>query len=223
MAVISRLASLFLGLSLGLVIAACMPTPVPDSSRDATGVASGTPMPLPSATAAELPSAGGTCSAAQFVTTSSPTPFPGFATLGYALVFVEQRMRNAGERCLLQLPDVIGLASGSGDFLPVPVRITTSPTSIDIAPGESISIVLGASWWLGVSTDTGATALPTPPCDGRISDVGRVEFPLASGSIEIAWGSPWIWRDVCMVPPSVTVTLDVYEPPPIVVTVTRSG
>lgn len=84
-----------------------------------------------------------------------------------------------------------------------------SPATIEIAPGQSIAIVLGASWWLGIATDIRTSALPTPPCEGMISDVHRVAFPLASGRIEIDWaGSSLTWRHVCSAPPSITVQVE---------------
>lgn len=204
-------------LALGLVIAACTgsqvppPTPThassPETSTPASNPSSAIPSLIPIATTADLPDPGGTCAADQLVAVSSSTAFPGYAALGYAVVFVQQRLRNAGEGCLLQLPGTIGVADEGGDFQPVPVKISIRPTWLDIAPGQSISIILGASWWLGASTDSGTTAFPPSPCEGKISDVSRVEFPLASGRIQISWDRSRAWRDVCTTPTNITVTV----------------
>jgi hypothetical protein len=145
--------------------------------------------------------------------------FPGYASAGYALLFVGQSIRNAGPDCVLELPATIGVASAAGAFEAVPVQITRTPTSINIISGQTVSMVLGDDWWLGAFTESGETAMPAPTCEGKIVDVYRVEYPLASGSIEIGLDLPW--REVCSAPPSITVTVDdkgellVPTPPPV--------
>jgi hypothetical protein len=210
------------GLLLGVVLAACTPTavprtPAPTASAAATAaptsVASDPPSPAPSAPTAAVPAPGGTCNASQFVITSSPVAFPGYGVLGTVLVFVEQRVRNAGKRCVLQLPEVVGLASGTGEVQPMRVTITRGHTSLTIEPGESLTIVLGDHWWSGVYNESGETALPAPRCDGAITGIDRAEFPFASGSIAIAWDKPWVWREVCADPPSGTLAVERYIPP----------
>jgi hypothetical protein len=47
------------------------------------------------------------------------------------------------------------------------------------------------------------------PCTGPISDVTRVEFPLAFGSIQIELGT--VWHEVCSSPASVSVAVEDQE------------
>jgi hypothetical protein len=201
---------------LGLAVASCAPTPspsvqapTPSSTRSATATSSTVPgktaNATPEATSEELPNPGGTCSAGQFVL-GKPLTFYGYGSAGYALLFVRQSIRNAGADCVLQLPEAIGVASIAGAFQAVPVQITRDPASINVAAGQTVSIVLGDSWWLGIFTEAGETARLAPPCEGRVTDVHRVAYPFASGSIEIGLDVPW--HEVCSAPPSVTVTVD---------------
>lgn len=202
-------------LCLGLAVASCVPT-MPKSTQAPTLLPTTTtpspPVtepgetanPTPVATSAALPNPGGTCSAGQFVL-GKPLTFPGYASAGYALLFVGQSIRNAGPDCVLKLPETIGVASAAGAFQAVRVQITRTPTSVNIASGQTVSIVLGDSWWLGAFTETGESALPAPTCQGKVLDVHRVEYPFASGSVEISLDLPW--REVCLAPPGVTVTV----------------
>jgi hypothetical protein len=156
------------------------------------------PIPSPS------PSAGGTCSATQFVLgTASYTG--GFGAAGTALVFVTQPLRNAGGNCVLDLPGTIEVAAATGPFHSVPVLNAGTATSWTIKSGQSLSIVIGDSWWVGVRDGTGRLLGSAPPCADPISDVTRVEFPFASGGLQI--NSPTIWHEVCSSPATVSLTV----------------
>lgn len=207
---------------LGLVVASCtsiapLPTQPPSASPTSTFATPLVTFPsvAPSGTAlastAELPDPGGTCSAGQLVQ-GRPTTFPGYGSAGYMLQFVAQPVRNTGEGCTLQLPGTLAVATATGAFQPVTVSITRRPTAVDFEAQQVLLLVLGDHRRVGVYTDTGATALPAPPCGGAISDVARIAFPLAEGSIEIDLDT--IWREVCSSPPSMTVTVDTCPPRP---------
>jgi hypothetical protein len=159
---------------------------------------------------APLPSAGGTCSASQFVLGTATYDY-GFGTLGSTVVFVTQPLRNAGGNCVLDLPGMIDVAAATGPFHSIPVRNAGTATSWKIKSGQSLSIVIGGYWWVGVRDGTGRLLGSVPPCADPISDVTRVEFPLASGSIQI--DLPTIWHEVCSSPASVSLTVTNQEAP----------
>ncbi len=150
-----------------------------------------------------VPGVAGTCSASQFVL-GKATSAPGFGTVGTTSVYVTQPLRNTGGDCVLDLPATIRVASATGAFQPVTVVNAGTGTSFTIRSGQSVSIVLGAWWWIGGSADNG-TLLSAPPCTDPISDITRVEFPVALGSIQIDLGT--VWHEVCSSPASVSVTV----------------
>jgi hypothetical protein len=121
-------------------------------------------------------------------------------------VDVWQPLRNTGGRCVLRLPTVIAVASATGPFRLVPVRNGGNASSFDIKSGASLNLALRGWWFNGWGTsDTGATSPPPPPCADPIADVTRIEFPFASGYLEIAFDTPW--HEVCLDPPSASVTV----------------
>jgi BNR/Asp-box repeat len=152
---------------------------------------------------APLPSAGGTCSASQFVL-GTPTYAYGFGTLGTTVVFVTQPLRNAGGSCVLDLPEMIGVAAATGPFHSVPVSKAGTATAWASGSGQSLPIVIGASWWVGVRDENGNPVGSAPPCSDQIFDVTRVELPFAFGSTLI--DLPTTWHEVCSSPASVSVT-----------------
>ncbi len=152
----------------------------------------------------QVPSAGGTCSESQFVP-GKATSAPGLGSVGTTSVFVTQPLRNTGGVCVLGLPRAIRVASASGLFQSVTVVNAGTATSFTIRSGQSVSIVLGAWWSTGGSTESG-TPLAAPLCIDPISDVTRVEFPLARGSIQIDLGT--VWHQVCPSPASLSVTVE---------------
>jgi hypothetical protein len=174
------------------------------SGPSTTSSAALVPSPTENASSSLLPSAGGTCSASQFVL-GEPTSGPGYGALGTSVVFVTQPIRNGGGDCVLELPSAIGVASSDGPFQAVPVRNVDTPTSWKVKTGQSKSIVLGATWWTGVLDENGKPLFTAPPCRDPVQNVTRVEFPLAAGTIEIDLPTPWRWREVCSSPASVTV------------------
>jgi len=97
------------------------------------------------------------------------------------------------------------VAAATGPFHSVQVRNAGTATSWKIKSGQSLSIVIGDSWWVGVRDGNGSLVFSAPPCAGPIRDVTRVELPLASGSIQI--DSPTVWREVCSSPASVSLTV----------------
>lgn len=162
--------------------------------------------PSPTAVGApsEVPGIGGTCSASQF-TLDQATSAPGFGTVGTTSVYVTQPLRNTGSDCVLELPPTIMVASATGPFQSVTAVNAGTASSFTIRPGQSASIVLGAWWWTGGSTENG-TPLSAPPCTDPITDVTRVRFPLALGSILIDLGT--VWHEVCSSPASVSITVE---------------
>ena len=77
-------------------------------------------------------------------------------------------------------------------------------TAFDVGSGDSLTIVLGASWWVGVADASGNPLGSPPPCTDPIRDVSRVEIPVETGSLAIALDIPW--NVVCTTPPSVSLT-----------------
>lgn len=183
----------------------------PNAPVVVTGIGpSPTPGPSEIASSAPLPNPGGTCSASQIVLGAATYGY-GFGSFGTMVVFVTQPLRNVGGDCVLHLPVVIGVAPPTGPFVSVTViDAGTTMLSGDNSPemsarirsGESMSIVLGDSWW---GDPNGIPSGSAPPCAGGIRDVTRVEFPFASGTKQI--DLPTTWREVCSSPASVTVTL----------------
>jgi hypothetical protein len=164
-----------------------------------------TPADMPSS--AQLPSAGGTCSADQFVL-GEPVAGPGYGTLGRMVVFVIQPIRNRGEECVLELPSAIGVAPADGPFDAVSIRNAVPGTTWKIGARRSKSIVLGGSWWTGVRDEDGKPVFTAPPCADPVHDVTRIEFPLARGTIEIDLPTPLEWQEDSSSPGSVTVDID---------------
>lgn len=210
------------GLALALVLAGCAtslpllpsatpsPASLPTSSPSLTAAA--TPTPSVPASRVPLPSAGGTCSASQIVVGKATYGY-GYGALGTTVVFVTLPLRNVGGDCVLHLPAVIGVASATGPFEAVSALDagTESATGVNspaesarIRSGRSLSIVLGDWWRIDTLTDNG-TPVPAPPCLNPISDVTRVEFPLATGSLQV--DLPTVLRQVCSSPASMSLTI----------------
>jgi hypothetical protein len=140
----------------------------------------------------------------------------GYGSIGYTSMFVTLPLGNVGGNCVLHLPAVIGVASATGPFEAVSVLDagTESATgdnspaqSARVPSGGSLSIVLGASWWIGMGMppDNG-TPVPAPPCLNPISGVTRVEFPLATGSLQIEL--PTVFQQVCSSPSNTSLTIN---------------
>jgi len=174
-------------------VPATSPTSAPASSESAIGT--------PSAAAGASGSAQA-CSASQFVL-GKATVAPGYGTLGTDAVYVTQPIRNTGGDCVLNVPGTIGVASADGQFQMVAASDAGTATAFDVPAGASVSIILGAWWWVpGHLSGTGMTA---PPCTGRVSDVSRVSIPFASDSLELDLGT--VWREVCTAPATVSITV----------------
>lgn len=148
----------------------------------------------------ERSSAGGTCPADQFVVGTPVDDGPGFPTFGWADDFVRVPLRNVGPECLLDLPATIGVATGTGQFQVANVLNSGIATAFSATAGGNVDIVLGDSWPIPSRSGAG-----TPrPCPGAINDVSRIEFPFASGSLQI--DLPALWPEVCPEPASVSMT-----------------
>jgi hypothetical protein len=165
-----------------------------------------TETPPPSANATELPSSdplpnpGGTCSAGQLVV-GTPTWGYGYGTIGTTVVFGTVPLRNTGGDCVMRLPSVIGVATATGAFQAVAVRNTGIAISWNSGAGESVPIVLSASWPVG-----GQPLFSARPCADPIDDVTRVEIPLATGTIEL--DLPITLHEVCSSPASVSMSFE---------------
>jgi hypothetical protein len=163
------------------------------------------PGPTASAPSAHLPNPGGTCSASQFAL-GTPTSSYGFGMLGSTVVFVTVPLHNAGASCVLDLPEVIGVAAATGPFHAAPVSKPGPASAWASESGQSLPIVIGASWWVGVRDSSGNPVRSAPPCADSIFDVTRVELPFAVGSTLI--DLPTTWHEVCSSPASVSITLE---------------
>jgi hypothetical protein len=123
----------------------------------------------------------------------------GFGSFGTTVVFVTQPVRNSSGECVLEVPAMIEVATATGPFEPVPVDNAGTAVSYTVGAGQAISIELRATWAF-------PTAGATPgPCGDSVIDVARAEFPLASGTIHIEFGT--VWREVCSSPPSVAIAI----------------
>jgi hypothetical protein len=190
------------------------PTPAAGSTSPSATVAAATTRPTEVASSSDLPSAGGTCSASQIVPGKATYGSGVGTTLGTTSVYITQPLRNRGDDCVLHLPAMIGVASETGAFKAVRVVDAgtenstggSSPTiAAQIRSGRSLPIVFGAWWWSGVRPENG-TPLPAPPCADPISDVTRVEFPLAAGTLQI--DLPTVVKLVCSSPASMSLTIE---------------
>jgi hypothetical protein len=172
---------------------AILPTSVPSISPPATG----------SPAASTGPSSfGQACSAKQLVL-GKVTVAPGYGTLGTDSLFVTQPVRNAGGDCVFHVPRTIGVASAAGQLHVVASDNAGTATEFNISSGASVSVLLGAWWWVpGRLSGTGMSA---PPCAGAISDVSRVSIQLGSDSLEVDLGT--VWREVCTSPATVSITV----------------
>jgi hypothetical protein len=181
---------------------------IPPAATPATPSPTATPAPL------ALPNPGGTCSASQIVV-GTVTSGSGPGASPYAPVrFVYLPLSNVGSGCALHLPTVIGVASATGPFTAVSVEDTgTMTTTGDIGSEQSASIGSGASltirlsdWWF-----VGFVGATPPPCLNPVSDVTRVAFPLATGSLQIELPTPGgsaLFQQVCSSPASMTANID---------------
>jgi hypothetical protein len=224
---VSSLAAIFLM----LIVAGCTSSPTPTSSRSSApdgdptstiGTAPPAPSTRPAATleSAQLPSAGGTCSQTQVAVLPITSYGPGASTWGTEDLFVTARLLNVGGPCVLHLPAVIGVAAASGPFTAVSASDAGTGTaagdnlpnqSADVPAGRSISIVIGASWPFPASAEN-PTALPEPSCARPIQQVERIEFPLATGALEIVL--PIAVPRVCASPASISLEIKASLPVP---------
>ncbi len=176
-------------------------------------VAAATPSPTSVASPIALPNPGGTCSASQIVV-GTPTWASGYGAIGSTSVYVTLPLRNTAADCVLQLPATIGVASATGGFEAASVEDngTESATgenspaqSARIRSGGSVSLVLGAWWQAAPQQAENGTPVPVPPCLHPISNVTRIQFPLAAGTIEIEL--PTVFNEVCASPASMSLTI----------------
>ena len=137
----------------------------------------------------------------------------GYAAINSTSVYVTLPLGNVGDDCVLHLHAVIGVASAAGPFQAAMVEDngTESATggslaqSASIRSGGSLNIVLGAWWEVAILQPENGTPFPAPPCLNPTSDVTRVEFPLATGTIQIKL--PTVFKQVCSSPASVSLTI----------------
>ena len=137
-AVGSRCQLLLVGVVLAVVSCTSVPQPTIEAAASTFAGASTAPAPsTPAATDADatdaadtpgpteielsepLPSPGGTCAATQLVPGTATNGFT-FSVVDYRHVDLEQPVRNAGGGCVLNVPAMIGVASATGPFRPVP-------------------------------------------------------------------------------------------------------
>jgi hypothetical protein len=164
-------------------------------------------VPTEIASSAGLPNPGGTCAASDFVLgTPTYSKANGFPTLGSTVVFATVPVRNTGASCVLALPRVLGVAGQTGPFRAAPVSMAGPVTSWASGAGESLPLVISATWSLAVRDSNGNAAGPGGWCEDPLVDVTRLQFPFASGSAVI--DLPTTWLEVCLSSPSLAVTFE---------------
>lgn len=195
--------ALLIGLTL---VGGCATSSSPGSNASDSREVPSSRAPSPTVTVAPspvaLPAAGGTCTAGQF-TLGKATSGYGTGSVGTMVVFVTQPLRNTGSSCTLELPTAIGVSFAAGPLQVVGVD-DASPMSLDVSAGQSVTLGLSATWWLGINP-AGGTPEPPPPCSEPIDHVTQAEVPLAVGSIELTLDPEW--QTVCTSPPSVGLGL----------------
>lgn len=187
------------------------------SPRSSTAVL--TPAGTPAPDIVDLPSPGGTCIATQIAALPIATYGPGFSTFGTADSFATVQLLNVGDRsCVLRLPETVGVASATGPIVAVEAADTGTETpsgentpveAATIPSSGSLSVVIGASWAIPPSSFD-PTGLPALPCDRPVRQVERLEFPLASGTVEI--GLPLVVPTVCTSPASISLGIKAAAP-----------
>lgn len=197
-----------------VLLGGCQTTAPEPSSSAAPSVAVLQPSSsvAPSAVALQLPSPGGTCTVDQFVAypaTSGYDMAPLFSRVGAAF----QRLKNAGDACVLAQPTILGMANASNAFEAVEVVNAgyrdcsgsgcrqVYPTSYEVAEGQTIRIALRVRWhW---SDDP----MNPPPldCDDPLVDVTRAQFPFSSGVHQMTWSTAF--HQVCPRASSVGITV----------------
>jgi|SRR5579862_2186796 len=182
--------------------AAITSSPTP-SAPTSPSEAAPTPRASPSDATLQLPEPGGTCSSQQ-LTVGSVTSAYDFSAAGTRVVFVMVPIQNTGADCVLVLPKFIGVANAGGAFQAVSVLNGGTATSFPVKGGKTAKIVLGDLWYIASSfTQAGRTP---PPCQASTADVTRALFPLAAGTIQVSWSTPW--QTVCLSPSHVTATVE---------------
>jgi hypothetical protein len=135
---------------------------------------------------APLPSPGGTCSANDFAVGVARSNYAMSTAVSRALD-IDQPLRNTGPDCVLRLPSIVAVAAASGPFQPVSAWPVADAPTFTVRSGASVSLWLRA-WWLDEPSPTDAPSVPV--CRQALQDVTRLEFPMASGYVEIDWGIP---------------------------------
>ncbi|MEA2673994.1 MAG: hypothetical protein QOI92_1186 [Chloroflexota bacterium] len=149
---------------------------------------------------AHVPSPGGTCSASQFTLGAATTTYGGSTAFDRVLE-ITQPMHNTGAACVLELPGVVAVASATGTFQPVSIGPAENSVSFRIGSGASPSIELRA--WFPIDLTPGAFGGPT--CRQALQDVTRLQFPMASGSVDIHWDTAI--PEVCSAPTAMSETI----------------
>lgn len=154
-----------------------------------------------------LPSPGGTCRATQ-LTFGEPTWGPGYGAAGTMSVYFTFVVANIGSDCELQLPSIVGVAAAGGPLLPVEMTASGTMTASGdntpsmtyaLAAGTLVSIVIGASWWVGVTAE-GASPWPSPRCNDPVDLVTRIDYPVGIGVLRM--DLPTVVKRVCTSPAS---------------------
>ena len=151
---------------------------------------------MPPAPGTPLPRVGGTCLSTQIVPGASVPAF-GYGAVGTTVAFLTQELRNTGAPCILALPGWIGVAGADPNATTIPVLNVGSASERRVGSGEAVTVVFQATW-SPINDDAS-------PCGGAIEGVSKVEFPVATGVVDLDTGIAW--KRVCASPPSVTIKL----------------
>jgi len=146
---------------------------------------------------------GAQCTAVQLAL-GAQQPGTLFTSGGTATVSVTQDVRNTGGTCTLRLPATIEVAGSAGSFVAADVSASGGSESHVIAHDQMVALALG-SWW----PSDGHKLMPSRSsswCKAPVTDVTRVQIPLASGSIQFRLQDTF--QGVCQVPGTLALVLN---------------
>jgi len=154
--------------------------------------------PVPASPSPPLPK--GVCVGSQ-LRAAKVTSDAGLAQLGMQRQLTVIRIQNSGEACTFKVPKILEVASDTGPYHAVDVGYGGYGADglFHTAAGRSY-IAISEEW-----------AMPSQPpvCSDPITQVTRIDIPLAAGAIQVSLPEPWV--SVCV--SSGTTVIMEFQPP----------